>query len=250
MAEVRLSFAITHVNTRGDRRAYVAAMVRKMGGPTVIDSEVVRWQITRDHGLGLWPNHWRSWASGMLATTATHHLVMEDDITLCRDFLPGVKEALRHAPHGPVSLYANRSVIDESRAAGVSWARIDDAAASWGQALILPSEQVLDFIRWDRENLRPEAFAYDTRLAMWSMYTGKPWWCTVPSLVEHAGAASSTIGYSNRMRVARWFIGEDVSALDVDWSAGVDDPPRGQDKTVRWPGYKQFWKQPPEGLYR
>lgn len=222
----------------------VAEMLRKMGGPEAINRLTSRWQITKDRGLGLWPNHYRSWASGMLSGEATHHLVMEDDLALCKDFLEGVIEAISWAPHGPISLYINRKVVDDCREAGSSWARVEDGM--WGQALILPSEQVVEFIRWDRENLRPEAFAYDSRLAMWSLATGKPVWCTVPSLVEHAGAGASTIGYSNSRRVSRWFIGENASALDIDWSQGAVDPPRTQDKHLSWYRGRGFWKVEPQ----
>jgi hypothetical protein len=245
---VRLSFAITHMNTRPDRRRMVADMLHKMGGPSVIDREAARWQITRDTGKGLWANHWRSWASGMLATNATHHMVMEDDLILCNDFLAGVKEALSWAPHGPVSLYANRAIMAECRARGSSWAEIVDGC--WGQALIMPTDQVVEFIRWDREFLKASAYAYDSRLAIWSMYTNKSVWCTAPSLVEHAGAGSSTLGYSNSRRTARWFIGESASALGIDWSKDAERPPKTQDKHVSWHGYKDIWKSPPEGIYR
>lgn len=241
---VRLSLAITHVNTRPDRRAHVANMLRKMGGPDALNRDTVRWQVTVDSGKGLWPNHWRSWASGMMASGATHHMVMEDDLTLCEDFIEGVREAISWAPHGPISIYSNRKVIEECRRVGSSWARVEDGM--WGQALILPTEQVTEFIRWDREYLRPDAFAYDTRLVMWSLSTGKGIWCTVPSLVDHAGAASSTIGYSDARRISRWFIGEDVSALSVDWSKGVEDPPRDQDKRLSWYKGKGLWRVEPE----
>lgn len=246
--DIRLSLAITHSDARPDRRAMLNEMVRKMGGADGLNRDTAHWQVTKDQGWGLWGTHWRSWAAGMVAAGATHHMVMEDDLLLCADFLAGVKEVLRHAPHGPVSLYANRAVIDVCRERDVHWARIEDGM--WGQCLILPSEQVTEFIRWDREHLRPHVFAYDSRLTMWGLATKKPVWCTAPSLVEHAGASVSTIGYSNRNRVARWFIGSDVSALSVDWSVGVEDPPRDQDKRLSWPGYQGIWKVAPDGLYR
>lgn len=247
--KVHLSFAITHMDARADRRAWVSEMIRKMGGPSAINREVLRWQVTKDHGQGIWANQYRSWASGTLVTGATHHLVLEDDIALCSDFLEGVKVALAAAPDCPVSFYANRLTIDEARATGGSWARIDDQMGSGAQALAMPTSLVRDFLQWDRANLRPEAFAYGSRLVIWSLYNRVPVLCTVPSLVEHVGAGESTIGYSNRKRVARWFIGESQSALSVDWSKGVENPPKASVKSVSWPGFRQFWKQPPESIY-
>ena len=183
----------------------------------------------------------------MQATNATHHLVLEDDLVLCEDFLEGVIEALSWAPHGPVNFYANRAVVERCREQGSSWARIEDGY--WGQATCFPSDQVREFLSWDRANLRPDAFAHDSRKTVWGLATGKWVWCTVPSLVDHEGASSSTIGYSNKNRRARWFIGANNSALSVDWSQGVTDPPKDQDKRLSWHGYKDLWQQPPPGIY-
>ena len=247
---VTLSMSIAHLDTTGERRAGFLAMLRQMGGPRGIEAEVTGWQVTLDTGHGLWGTHRRAWAFGTKAG-ASHHLVLQNDLILCRDFLGGVKEALRHAPHGPVSFYANRKVIETCRARGSSWARIDDALGSFGQAIAIPVEQVVEFLRFDRTYFRPEVFAYDSRLMLWSRRTGKQVWCTAPSLVQHALPGNSSVGgYSNSKRVARWFIGEDVSALSIDWSKGVNDPPRGAaNQPLNWPGHKMIWKDPPPELY-
>jgi hypothetical protein len=206
--------------------------------------------VTRDpgsgQGHGVWETHVRAWQAHVRAPLATHHLVLEDDLTLCRDFVPGVKKALAVVPDKPVCLYSVRKVSEECREKGLHWAEIVDG--SWGQALILPVALIPEMIAWDARYLRHDYMDYDGRVVMWSLSTKRSWWCTQPSLVDHAGAANSTIGYSNRGRVARWFIGQDASPLDIDWTKGAENPPKTQDKHLSWHGWASRWKEKPPGV--
>lgn len=225
-------------------------MIRKMGGRSSIAAETEYFEVTEDKGEGpwhgLWPNHRRAWQAHVRAPQATHHLVLEDDLVLCRDFLLGTKRAIASVRNGPISLYSVRKVCDRCRAESRHWAEIVDG--SWGQALILPVDMVAEMLAWDARYLRQDYSDYDGRLLMWSLATGRTWYCTQPSLVDHAGASSSTIGFSNRNRRARWFIGADKSALDIDWTIGAEDPPRDQDKHLSYKDFAWRWKEKPPGV--
>jgi len=98
---------------------------------------------------------------------------------------------------------------------GVAWAVIGDGV--WGQAFCAPTRFVRPFIEWSARHISEEMVADDERWAMFVLAMKSHVWCTAPSLVEHMAPGASLIGYSNRTRVARWFIGENVSALSVDW---------------------------------
>ena len=66
----------------------------------------------------------------------------------------------------------------------------------------------------------------DGRLAMWAIINQIKVWVTVPSLLEHAGAARSVMGHSGgitRNRVAAWY---DERPGSIDWSLGLGDPIR------------------------
>ncbi len=59
---------------------------------------------------------------------------------------------------------------------------------------------------------------------MWLLKTGRKAFATVPSLTEHLGCVSSTMGLNNPAKVATWYIGDDRSAVDIDWTKGLESP--------------------------
>jgi hypothetical protein len=185
--------------------------------------------VTDVTSAGPWPTAKRAWRA--VRAGATHHLVLQDDVLLCRDFAEAASRALAVKPDVPVCFYANRAAVDQARNAGGSWAMIADGC--WGQAICLPVPLVDSFLAWEARRVRPEFPHDDSRVSMWCVETGRPVWVTVPSLVEHDGHSDSLIG--NRApipRVARWFIGAERSGLDIDWRQGVDAPPRDMSRGV------------------
>lgn len=169
-------------------------------------------------GVGPWPQTQKCWRS--LPSDASHLLILQDDVVLCRDFYISAVRALRHQRNVPVGFYANHKNIDSAREKGVSWAKISGGV--WGQAQCLPRAYVKAFLEWEeRTKPYPDQPNYDDRrLGDFLKERRIPVRCTVPSLVEHGCPSDSLIGYSNKRRVARWFIGEDVSGLSVDWRLG------------------------------
>jgi len=185
-------------------------------------------------GEGAWRVGRRAWSS---AGEADYHVVLQDDVLVCEDFIASAEQALWSVRHAlvadhrastlPVCFYANRKVVTTAREGGSSWALIPDGL--WGQAICLPTHLVGGMLLWCDENTRDDFYSYDARITLWALSEGLPALVTVPSLVEHDEPSGSLMGHNNKKRVARWFIGEDVSGLPVDWSAGVytDRIPRG-----------------------
>ncbi len=217
---IRLSVALQHHPARADRIAPILAGLEGFSRAQV---------VTDTQSAGVWPTAKRAWRA--IRHGATHHLVLQDDVVLCRDFTQAATKALEARPDVPVCFYANRLAVDQARAQGSSWAVIADGA--WGQAICLPVGLVEDFLAWEARTVRPDFQPYDSRVAMWAVRTRRPFWCTVPSLVEHDGDKESLLGHhAPRPRVARWFIGADTSGLSVDWAKGVDAPARDPSRGV------------------
>lgn len=235
-ANVKLSVALMHADWAADRRATVAQLQRALGAPTYPNLE--RFELVKAiKGKGVWHTAKRAWLSHYRAPRATHHLVIQDDVELCSEFLEGVHRVIAARPEHPICLYANRKVVDEVRAQGKHWAVIPDGA--WGQALVLPSRDVPRFLNWCDDNIAPEYPHDDDRLAIWCLYERRPVWCPVPSLVEHAAPAASLLGHSNSNRVARWFAGSSVNVLDINWSDTqhvVGAAPTFKGVPATWPG--------------
>lgn len=219
---VRLSVAVMHHPKRAHMIERVANGISSNGRDNVT--------IVEDtYSEGLMATARRAWHA--FPFDATHHLVLQDDVAVCRDFVRSVCKVITHKPRDPIGLYAPRKVIEEARAAGSAWAVINDGV--WGQAVLLPVPLWRMFFLWCDLHFNGDAYPHDDiRLMLFCLSKGLPVWTTVPSLVEHLCPSDSIIGYSNANRVARWFIGEHVSGTTVDWSKGLQSPPVDRGKGI------------------
>ena len=83
---IRLSVAIMHTPAFQERRIHLEKMIDKISVST-IQQEVEDFKIFSDwYQKGVWYNARQCWMWG-LSTKCTHHLVMQDDIELCEQFL-------------------------------------------------------------------------------------------------------------------------------------------------------------------
>jgi hypothetical protein len=222
-----------HAEFDPERRAMVTALLRGMGGLDVLNRETVGWSVTKDgNRAGVWPTARRAWLDSR-RYLSSHHLVIQDDAIVCRDFLAGVKAIVAIQPEAAITLYANRKVVEEAREQGSAWASYRDGP--WGLAVVMPSAWASDFLRWEAAAV-PSSYPHDDRrLGLWLWNEGKPCLGVVPSIVEHGGWKHSTMGHSNPRSRARWFLGIDKSALSVDWTKGASKPLEAK------PNYSLTW---------
>ena len=212
---IDLSIAIQHTPSREDRRKWAQAMIEQLRSedPSVPVAVIEDTQLE-----GCWPTYRRALEA---AGEASHHLILQDDLALCRDFIRSVKEVIRVRPNNLLALYTNASAVSRARERGESW--VEKLGVS-GPSVIWPRELICEFLQWQDRHIDQD-FLFDTvRVSMWLIKTSKRAFATVPSLTEHLGCESSTMGLNNPSKVATWFIGEDRSALDIDWSLGVSSP--------------------------
>lgn len=161
----------------------------------------------------------------------THHLVIQDDALPCRDLLAGAERAIAATSSTePVSLYVGRvrpfagaigAAVSQAKNVGASWVRMQ--GIYWGPGIIVPTATIPEMLRWFR-GAGSVVTNYDRRLSVWYAQQGLACWYTRPSLVEHRGGPSIA-GHPGSQRRAFEFLGQDASALDVDWSGPVIDLP-------------------------
>jgi len=150
-------------------------------------------------------------------------LVLQDDVAVCRDFLPTVQRMLLALPEGaPVALYCPKRDVQDALDAGHHWTRCVNGI--WGQAMLLPTQTWRRFAAWNAETflslgaeLKGPTVGDDERVAGFMVKEKTPVWVACPSVVEHLCPSQSLIGFSNSKRVAKRFIGTNVSGLTVDW---------------------------------
>lgn len=226
-----LGIAIQHTPHRADRREWVRAMLTQLRR----ESPRLRVTVVEDaRREGCWPTYRRALEA---AGTATHHVVLQDDLALCKAFVRSVRAVIRARPDSLVTLYTNSDAVFRARARGESW--IENASGA-GPALIWPNKLIGEFLRWQDAHIRREFPWDDLRVSMWLVKTGRRAFATVPSLIQHLGCGVSTLDLNGRSKVAAWYVGSEHSALDIDWSRGLSLPVKDNTpiRPLWWAYYK------------
>lgn len=185
---------------------------------------------------------------------ATHHLVIQDDAVVCRDLIAGLQQAVAYSQHRPVGLYIGQvrpsktkveRAVREADRQQTSWVAMQ--GPWWGVGILLPTADIEDVVAFG--DTRDDLDNYDRKIARYYASRNVRCWYTHPSLVDHRHGIdeahrpvnpSLIPGRTGIHRQAHRFVGEDVSALDIDWSATPDDNmPEdvgfvGDDGDVRW----------------
>jgi FkbM family methyltransferase len=219
----RLSLAMmAHPGRKASVERILAALDRDC--TVVWDEKEDRWDTGR-----------RAWLT--FDPEATHHAVIQDDVLVCRDLCASIERALAYVPAGaPLSGYVGRvrpqtqevlRAVAEARALAASF--ITMRSLNWGPLVVVPTALIPEMIK-HCGTLR-NVPNYDRRLSRFlELKRGLRVWYTWPSLVDHADGPSMVKGRATTdrrreplARVAHEFIGEDASALDVDWSCRVVD---------------------------
>ncbi|MGI8665112.1 MAG: hypothetical protein ACR2N4_03650 [Jatrophihabitans sp.] len=168
---------------------------------------------------------WRSVASG-----ATHHLVLQDDVTLCQGFLAGLAAAIDCAPSRGFSLFSEwgsktAQVIRIGALTGAGWAEVADP---WlpAPAVLMPARQAGEFAEFLEQRIdageRRDAFLLLAHLQS----IGQPALVSVPNLVQHDDPPQPSLLPNGKVRGPRrtaCYLG-DLSAAP-EWSSRIQRLP-------------------------
>jgi hypothetical protein len=206
------------------RKAQVAQLLDRIGDvPVAWDQKSNLWDTRRRATLAYDPG-------------CTHHLVLQDDVLVCRDLVAGVERALEYAPADvPLSLYIGqrrplavpvRAMCLEACECDASWVTM--RTLLWGPAVIVPTLAIPEMVAYgDTLQKVPHD---DRRVGLyWETQAQERCWYTWPSLVDHADGPSMVNGRlgtdrshaGEQYRIAHNFIGEEASALDLDWTGPI-----------------------------
>ena len=216
-----LSIAIQHTPAYPERREWVRTMLRQLQeeGP---DVPVRIIKDSKQHGC--WPTYLRALKA---ASETSHHLILQDDVALCRDFIDSVLEVIESRPRNMIALFTNSRLVYTARNRGEAWiekTRVPCPALVWPRALIG------EFIAWQSAHVAQEFPWDDARISMWIANTSHRAFATVPSLAQHLGAHASTLGLNGSGKTASWYVGSNRSALGIDWTQGRRSPAKDQKK--------------------
>lgn len=127
----------------------------------------------------------RAWSR--VAPTATHHLVIQDDVRLCDNFVRHLSTAVRQRPEHAISLFTEwgsdtSSAVRLAALAGSRWAPIIDPYMPT-VGLVLPASAAR-LIAADTDEAAP---ADDVAVHRILLAAGVPLTATVPGLLQHVG---------------------------------------------------------------
>jgi len=170
---------------------------------------------------------------------STHHAVIQDDVLVCRDLCAGLEQALAHVPDDVAvcgyvpSMRPARTLIEaavlRAKAQCSSWIKM--RTINTGTLIVVPTRLIPEMIACYDELERKGVPNYDRRISrFFELERNVPTYYTWPSLVDHADGPSLVAGRdgvdrANKKlnRTAHNFVGEDASALDLEWDRGVVD---------------------------
>lgn len=218
--DIVLSACVMGVPQRAERHR----MLRRALG---VPRRRLRFSIDR-RGVGPWANGER--ALRERHPDATHHLIVEDDAVVAPDFYAATMRILRLLPDDPVMLFATTAPgadgpYLEALAGGTRWVR---AQGFWTVATVLPVGLIDPMLAWIAEHCHPDWDKWDDRLSCAAQALGLWSMVAIPNPATHDWSIPSTRGHDGMNAVWRPLptLAECGyrSALDIDWSVGVDDP--------------------------
>lgn len=190
--------------------------------------------IVWDRVQSVWETASRAWRAH--DPDATHHVVLQDDAVVCRDFVPSVEAFLKAVPPGVPSvlsvidyrLHGDRRRFEEAVAAGVRVWRAFTSVHAVG--MVLPTRDIEAALAFGDQLDR--VTHDDFKLRSFYRQRGIKFAFPVPGLVQHRHSDESPSllpGHDDKFhdRTSSTFIGADVSGLTVEW-----DPQPGDEEPV------------------
>jgi hypothetical protein len=185
-------------------------------------------------GIGCWQNQKRSWQ--MYTEDATHHMVIQDDVKVCNNFIPAVLKALEANPDNAISwsnhaTNASLAIRDDQHWITMSY-------GCCGQCNTLPISMIKPFIAWEMATfnqsnegkfLRSNA---DTRLSAFLAEQNMVTYSPVPYLVDHVEMGSLL---HHSVAVASEYFCAIDNPQDINWA--VPERPHHSTSWIRTSNY-------------
>ena len=118
-------------------------------------------------------------------------MVIQDDVTPTRYFMTQTLAAIKERPRNVLNLFCSRW-RDMQLALEVNAGWIEYDTICFGQAVVMPTDFVHEFIHWADAKTSADWKMDDQRIAYWACLFGRRIYCTVPSLMQHAKELPST----------------------------------------------------------
>ena len=143
----------------------------------------------------------------------THLVLLQDDILLVNDFDKCIKELIEFKPYDLWTLFCPR--IHEANTEK-PYGQIFPAN-TWGQGNVIEVNMLKDIMKFREEKL-PNYIYDDGLYLMYCIENNLPVYTTRVGLLQHLCPVDSTLGYNNKNKVSKVFLGEDIYDK-VNWKS-------------------------------
>ena len=143
----------------------------------------------------------------------THLVLLQDDILLVNDFDKCIKELIEFKPYDLWTLFCPR--IHEANTEE-PYGQIFPAN-TWGQGNVIEVSMLKDIMKFREEKL-PNYIYDDGLYLMYCIENNLPVYTTRVGLLQHLCPVDSTLGYNNKNKVSKVFLGEDIYDK-VNWKS-------------------------------
>lgn len=198
----------------------------KRAGAARVLADQIGAEIVADPEPDGFPSPWRTYRLALERTpaTATHRMIVQDDVVLCGHFNTAVAAALREQPDRMLVLFhggqprENLPVLQRAQDQGEPWAALNPARWIPAVAVVWPTRIIAPFLRFvDEQGWPPQFHADDEIIGRGLRALGEQAVATVPSLVEHPDIVPSLVGLrakggEDKGRIAAHFTGWPPSA--------------------------------------
>lgn len=199
------------------RRKMVLAMLEKLGLP---EAETVVYD-DRPSGGGTLYTCRKCWEAPV-PEGVTHRVVLQDDLLLCNNFIEIMNRIVNTNPEFIFSLFCSRMKF-EYATEGSPYVIVKGRNA-WGQGMLMPVSYVKPMFEFADSELGKD-FPYDDGIyAWWAQKEKLEIMTTVPSTIQHLCPTESTLGYNDKRKVSKVWIGEDLSGINWESKAIAFSP--------------------------
>ena len=143
----------------------------------------------------------------------THLVLLQDDILLVNNFDKCIKELIKFKPYDLWTLFCPR--IREANTEE-PYGQIFPAN-TWGQGNVIEIGMLKEIMKFREEKI-PNYIYDDGLYLMYCIENNLPVYTTRVGLLQHLCPTDSTLGYNNKNKVSKVFLGEDIYDK-VNWKS-------------------------------
>lgn len=197
--QVAISAAVMAHPKRLRQAEVLCSSLRELNATVALDPEPEGRPGTLRTSIAAW---------GRISDDSTHHLVVQDDVSLRPGFVEALREAVRLKPTAIWGFYCNwntraSSIMRIAAARGCGSFEGPRGEYAPALAMVMPRAHVTAFLEYGRRSVHAQC-PDDIALSEYAQAAGVSVWYTVPNLVEHEDGGRSLVGneYKGRLRAA------------------------------------------------